>query len=102
MESTAGGSRGRSLQASRERQRMWEWTPDRGRQDSGSKIRPEPRFRSGMRVQHAQFGSGLVIESGIRGQDEEVLVMFDEVGLKRLDGLSAPLTILPDRDNLKP
>jgi hypothetical protein len=44
----------------------------------------------------------LVIESGIRGQDEEVLVMFDEVGLKRLDGLSAPLTILPDRDNLKP
>ena len=102
LESTAGGSGGRGLQASRERQRMWEWTPDRGRPDSSSQIRPEAHFRSGQRVQHAQFGSGLVIESRIRGQDEEVLVMFDEVGLKRLDGLTAPLTILPDRDNLKP
>jgi DNA helicase-2/ATP-dependent DNA helicase PcrA len=102
LESTAGGLGGHSHRAFQEQQRMWEWSPEQGRQDRSSGTSMEPRFHSGLRVQHAQFGPGLVIESRIRGEDEEVLVMFDEVGLKRLDGRTAPLTILPDRDNLKP
>ncbi|WP_376789486.1 ATP-dependent helicase [Thermoflexus sp.] len=54
------------------------------------------RFRPGMRVRHPQFGEGLVLESRRAGPDEEVVVMFEEVGLKRLLAGFANLQILPD------
>lgn len=54
------------------------------------------RFRPGMRVRHPQFGEGLILESRRAGPDEEVVVMFEEAGLKRLLAGFANLQILPD------
>ncbi|MCS6963176.1 ATP-dependent helicase [Thermoflexus sp.] len=54
------------------------------------------RFRPGTRVHHPRFGEGLVLESRRVGSDEEVVVMFEEVGLKRLLAGFASLQILPD------
>jgi DNA helicase-2/ATP-dependent DNA helicase PcrA len=55
----------------------------------------EARFRSGMRIRHARFGEGLVLESQIHGSDEVLTVQFESVGLKRLDADAAKLEILP-------
>ncbi len=44
----------------------------------------EPEFHSGQRVRHPQFGEGIVIESKVRRNDEEISVAFEEVGIKRL------------------
>src|SRR5262249_46468087 len=51
---------------------------------SASRAAPPPntRYRSGQRVRHAQFGEGIVIDSKVRGDDEEVDVAFEAVGLK--------------------
>jgi DNA helicase-2/ATP-dependent DNA helicase PcrA len=53
--------------------------------------RPAPRpasnggsFRAGERVRHPVFGEGLVVSSQTKGSDEEVTVVFADVGLKRL------------------
>jgi DNA helicase-2/ATP-dependent DNA helicase PcrA len=53
----------------------------------------EPRFHSGQRVKHAKFGEGMVIESKLTGNDEEVTVAFSE-GVKRLAASFANLEIL--------
>ena len=45
---------------------------------------PTTRFKSGQRVKHKLFGEGIVIDSHVRGDDEEVDVAFEDVGLKRL------------------
>ncbi|MEL6149340.1 MAG: UvrD-helicase domain-containing protein [Chloroflexota bacterium] len=42
------------------------------------------QFKVGGRVFHAKFGAGVVIESKINGNDEEVTVAFEEAGIKRL------------------
>nr|MBC7245693.1 UvrD-helicase domain-containing protein [Chloroflexota bacterium] len=48
------------------------------RQTSGS-------FHPGDRVRHPQFGEGIVVNSQMQGQDEEVIVAFaGKVGIKRL------------------
>ncbi|MFN2222704.1 MAG: hypothetical protein ACK2UH_09145, partial [Candidatus Promineifilaceae bacterium] len=44
----------------------------------------EQRFRSGQRVRHKKFGDGIVIESKLTGNDEEVAVAFQEAGIKKL------------------
>ncbi len=54
------------------------------------------RFRPGTRVHHPRFGEGLVLESRWIGSDEEVVVMFEDVGLKRLLAGFASLRVLPD------
>ena len=54
------------------------------------------RFRPGMRVRHPRFGEGQVMESRPAGPDEEVVVLFEEVGLKHLLAGFADLQILPD------
>ncbi|HIP97215.1 MAG TPA: hypothetical protein EYH32_08395, partial [Anaerolineae bacterium] len=46
--------------------------------------RPVAQFHAGERVRHSAFGEGIVIESRLRGNDEEVTVAFEEKGLKRL------------------
>ncbi|MBC7261544.1 MAG: UvrD-helicase domain-containing protein [Chloroflexi bacterium] len=52
--------------------------PSSLRQTSGS-------FRPGDRVKHPQFGEGIVVNSQIRGGDEEVIVAFaGKAGIKRL------------------
>jgi DNA helicase-2/ATP-dependent DNA helicase PcrA len=51
-------------------------------------------FRSGQRVRHAKFGDGIVIESKIDRNDEEVTVAFEKAGIKRLLASFANLTKL--------
>jgi DNA helicase-2/ATP-dependent DNA helicase PcrA len=43
-----------------------------------------PQFRAGQRVRHSKFGEGIVVESRLQRDDEEVTVVFEEHGIKRL------------------
>jgi DNA helicase-2/ATP-dependent DNA helicase PcrA len=52
------------------------------------------QFASGMRVRHAKFGEGIVIESHPSGGDEEVAVAFESSGIKRLMASFANLEVL--------
>ncbi len=45
---------------------------------------PVAEFRAGQRVRHPRFGEGIVIESRLQRDDEEVSVVFEDVGIKRL------------------
>jgi DNA helicase-2/ATP-dependent DNA helicase PcrA len=45
---------------------------------------PVAEFRAGQRVRHPKFGEGIVIESRLQRDDEEVSVVFEDVGIKRL------------------
>jgi DNA helicase-2/ATP-dependent DNA helicase PcrA len=49
-----------------------------------------------MRVYHAKFGEGTVIESKKTPDDEEVAVAFREVGVKRLMASFAKMEILSE------
>jgi DNA helicase-2/ATP-dependent DNA helicase PcrA len=55
----------------------------------------ELKFRAGQRVQHATFGEGIVIESRLDRNDEEVTVAFRKAGIKRLLASFANLQKLP-------
>jgi len=55
----------------------------------------ELKFRAGQRVQHATFGEGIVIESKLDRNDEEVTVAFKSAGIKRLLASFANLQKLP-------
>jgi DNA helicase-2/ATP-dependent DNA helicase PcrA len=52
------------------------------------------KHKTGQRVRHGQFGEGIVVESKLSGGEEEVIVVFDEVGVKRLAADVANLEIL--------
>ena len=56
----------------------------------------EAQFRTGQQVQHQKFGKGIVIESKLTGNDEEVVVAFSdsEVGIKKLVASLAKLEIM--------
>jgi DNA helicase-2/ATP-dependent DNA helicase PcrA len=51
------------------------------------------QFSTGQEVQHAVFGSGIVIESRSTGNDEEVTVAFAKVGIKKLAASLANLEV---------
>ena len=53
-----------------------------------------PRFTMGMRVRHPSFGEGVVMETMLHSDDEEVTVEFERGGVKRLSASVAPLEIL--------
>ncbi len=55
---------------------------------------PEARYRAGMRVAHAAFGEGLVLESELDRDDEIVTIQFAGIGVKRLAVSLAPLAVL--------
>ncbi|MBC7811387.1 MAG: UvrD-helicase domain-containing protein, partial [Burkholderiales bacterium] len=55
---------------------------------------PPLKYRTGLKVQHPKFGDGVIIESKRIGNDEEVTVAFERVGIKRLQASFASLTIL--------
>jgi DNA helicase-2/ATP-dependent DNA helicase PcrA len=57
---------------------------------------PATKYKTGMRVKHAKFGEGIVIESALYGGDEEVTVAFAAAGMKRLAASFANLTIVKD------
>jgi len=52
------------------------------------------KHKSGQRVRHSLFGEGIVIETKVSGGEEEVIIVFDDVGLKRLAASVANLEIL--------
>ena len=54
------------------------------------------RYQTGQKVRHAKFGEGIVIESKLTGNDEEVSVAFAEVGIKRLAASFAKLEVIRD------
>ena len=61
------------------------WTPAK----TGLETRQKPqevklRYKAGMRVIHPVFGDGMVIETRAIGNDENITVMFETVGLKKL------------------
>jgi len=55
---------------------------------------PTVSYSTGQRVRHAKFGEGIVIESKVTGNDEEVSVAFKEAGIKRLAASFAKLEVL--------
>lgn len=58
---------------------------------------PQPRkarYRSGMRIRHARFGEGVILEDQVHGEDEVLTVEFETAGLKRLDADAAPIQVL--------
>lgn len=58
---------------------------------------PEPRYRSGQRVEHTYYGEGMVLESQLEGRNEMVTVLFENgVGVKKLLGGMAPMQPMPD------
>jgi DNA helicase-2/ATP-dependent DNA helicase PcrA len=57
-------------------------------------VQAEARFRVGMRVSHPSFGEGIVMESHLARDDEEVTVAFPRAGVKRLAASLARLEIL--------
>lgn len=63
-----------------------------GEIDRAGKI--EPQYRSGQRVKHAKFGEGIVIESKLTGNDEEVSVVFSDGTIKRLAASFAKLDVI--------
>ncbi len=69
-------------------------TPTRASETRRSPIPQAGTYRAGMRVKHTSFGEGLVIESRGSGDDEEVTISFERVGLKRLVASLAKLKIL--------
>ena len=61
-------------------------------------MRPAPdrvkaEYRTGQNVTHKKFGDGVVIESKLTGNDEEVIVAFTDVGIKKLVASLAKLEI---------
>jgi len=50
------------------------------------------RYQAGQRVAHRTFGNGLVVKSTMTRTDEELIVRFDNVGIKILSASMAPLT----------
>lgn len=53
----------------------------------------EARFSAGMHVRHPTFGEGIVMESRVDHDDEEVIVAFSDEGIKHLLASIAPLEI---------
>jgi DNA helicase-2/ATP-dependent DNA helicase PcrA len=95
----AGNAPRRKSNAERMYAKATTWdSPARGRSltlhTSGEAAPPPARHKSGQRVRHAQFGEGIVIESKFSGGEEEVIVAFDDVGVKRLAASIANLEIL--------
>lgn len=76
-----------SLAATYQRQTQWE---------TEVQVPLEARFRVGMRVHHPAFGDGIVMDTRLDRNDEEVTVVFEGLGIKRLLGSIATLEILED------
>jgi DNA helicase-2/ATP-dependent DNA helicase PcrA len=80
--------------AAAERAATWSTTPA-SRATPPARLSREPSFRSGQRVKHATFGEGIVVESQMQGNDEELTVAFELAGIKRLLVSFANLKKLP-------
>ena len=54
-----------------------------------------------MRVAHAAFGDGIVLDSQLDREDEIVTIQFESGGVKRLAASLAPLDVLEERGERK-
>ncbi len=63
--------------------------------DEKKPVLTEAQYRTGQQVHHHKFGNGIVIESKLTGNDEEVVVAFSgsDVGIKKLVASLAKLEI---------
>jgi len=68
--------------------------PERTRRPARVRIPGERYFRDGDRVQHAHFGTGVVVTSKLTRSDEEVTIAFVGVGVKTLAASLANLEIV--------
>jgi DNA helicase-2/ATP-dependent DNA helicase PcrA len=75
-------------EASYQRKTSWTWQ-NRVKES-------EAEFHVGMRVHHPSFGEGIVMESRIDHEEEEVTIAFESVGIKRLVATLAKLEKLED------
>ncbi|HKA09849.1 MAG TPA: UvrD-helicase domain-containing protein [Candidatus Dormibacteraeota bacterium] len=55
---------------------------------------PVQRYQEGDRVQHRKFGVGVVMKSTLTRTDEELVVRFDDAGVKIMSATIAPLAKL--------
>ena len=73
--------------------------PGRSVLDQVSRRPPAPaepvvqRYREGQRVKHRTFGAGVVVKSTLTRSDEELIVRFDNVGIKIISASLAPLEV---------
>ena len=56
----------------------------------------ETRYRAGMRIKHASWGEGIVLNSRLQDNDETVDVVFESVGIKRVVASLANLIIIKE------
>jgi DNA helicase-2/ATP-dependent DNA helicase PcrA len=68
--------------------------PERTKRPARVRIPGERYFRDGDRVQHAHFGTGVVVTSKLTRSDEEVTIAFVGVGVKTLAASLANLEIV--------
>ncbi len=89
-------TRGAGMSQSYRHQTTWGKSsrPPRISEDDSTASPAGQQFKSGQRVFHARFGEGIVIESRRSGNDEEVSVVFEEAGLKRLMASFANMELL--------
>jgi DNA helicase-2/ATP-dependent DNA helicase PcrA len=89
-EARRGAGRGRRADVERALSRETRW-------ERGPAAAPgiTARFRMGQRVRHATFGEGIVVKSELQGTTEEVTVIFEQAGIKRLDAAMAKLELIP-------
>jgi len=64
------------------------------RWDSPAPRRTQPRFHPGMRVRHPSFGEGIVLDTQLDSDDEEVSIEFETAGVKHLVASLAQLEII--------
>jgi DNA helicase-2/ATP-dependent DNA helicase PcrA len=62
--------------------------------DSPTRPAVQAHYRSGMRVRHPVFGEGIVIDTQLEFDDEEVAIEFEDAGVKHLVASLAQLEIL--------
>jgi DNA helicase-2/ATP-dependent DNA helicase PcrA len=74
--------------------KAYNWSAGTLKKTAPTAAPPTPTHRSGPRVRHAHFGEGLVIETKFISGDEEVIIAFTDVGLKRLALSVAKLEVL--------
>jgi DNA helicase-2/ATP-dependent DNA helicase PcrA len=61
---------------------------------SGSPVPVKAQYTAGMRVKHAAWGEGMVLNSRLQDGDETVDIFFENVGLKRVAASLANLVVV--------
>ena len=54
----------------------------------------QARYRPGMRVRHESFGEGIVLQTSLHHDDEELVIEFERDGVKHLAASLAKLDVL--------